>query len=588
MVDNRSGPPSRGGFSRGPARGGSSRGGPSRGGPPSRGGSPRGDSRGGSQGGSRGGGFGGGGRDRSEGGERSFSDRPKRDFGDRPFGDRPQRNFSDRPPRREGGDRPFGDRPPRRDDRFGDRPQREGRSYEDRPQRDFGGRPQRESRSYEGRPADKAPRRDSDMPFEDRPRRNFQSDGFGASRKRDDMNTERPRDDRPKRDFGDRPKRDFGDRPPRREGGDRPFGDRPPRGDFADRAPRRDYSDRRPSARKGFDKRPDRETGEQAESAVKGHETVIYGVHAVQAALRNEKRTVKAIWVTDIGHEHLKDARDEARHPEPETMERRDIERRLPAGAVHQGVAIAVEPLDEVFLSDVLAAANAPNADRQVVVVLDEVTDPHNVGAVLRSMSMFGAKAMIVHKRNAPSITGAMAKTATGAVEHVPMVPVTNLAQALQELQNAGFYCLGLDENADTTIDASPATSHIALVLGNEGEGLRAKTRTTCDAIASIPSIGAIKSLNVSNAAAIALYTITSANAPKAAPVVETLKAVVKAAAKAITPEATPELAPKAVKAPAKKAAPKAATKATADVAPKAISKAAAKAPAKRKTTKAE
>ena len=530
MADNRSGPP-RGGSSRG---GGFSRGGSSSGGGGSRGGFGGGGAR------SGGGGFGGrpsfgSGGDRPRGdrpsGDRSFSDRPKRDFGDRParpqgdrpFGDRPRpqgdRPFNDRPSFGGGGDRPrgdrpsgdrsFSDRPPRRDGGSsfgGGRPQGD-RPFNDRPRRDFGDRPQ----------GDRPPRQDRDMPFEDRPRRNFQSDGFGASRKRDDMNTDRPRDDRPRRDFSDRPQ------------GDRPFNDRPKR-DFGDRPERREYTnrgpsegrsfdrprggeDRYPARREGFEKRPDAVEGENegtmSELAVKGHEMVIYGVHAVQAALKNLQRQVKAIWVTDIGHEHLKEARDESRHPEPDTMERRDIERRLPAGAVHQGIAVAVEPLTDVYLSDILAAANSPSAERQVIVVLDEVTDPHNVGAVMRSMSMFGAKAMIVHKRNAPSITGSMAKTATGAIEHIPMVAVTNLAQALQELQTGGFYCLGLDEDATITIDQAPKTGHIALVLGNEGEGLRAKTRTTCDAIASIPSLGDIKSLNVSNAAAIALYTIT-------------------------------------------------------------------------------
>lgn len=514
MADKRSGPPSRGGpskggFSRG---GGAGRSGNSRGGD-SRGAAPRGGSFGGRGGEGRGG----------EG---------------RPFGDRPQRS---------GG---FEDRPRRS---FGDRPQRSG-GFEDRPRRDFGDRPPRDNtRGTE----DRAPRRDRDMPFEDRPRRSFKNDGFGASRRRDDADTRRPRsndgdrpqrsggfEDRPRRDFGDRPPRrdfgdrpqrsgDFGDRPPRREfNSDRPrrdFGDRPPRRDFGDRPPRRDHDNggfepRKFESRKGFDSRPDgrddrpmrqsRDITVSSESelpklGMKGHELVIYGVHAVQAALRNPKRAVTTIWVTDIGEAHLADAYDATRHPETITLTRREIEQRLPEGAVHQGIAIAVEPLEEMYLSDVLAAANAPNADRQLIVVLDEVTDPHNVGAIMRSMSMFGASALIVHKRNAPSITGVMAKIATGAVEHVPMIPVTNLAKAMEELQMAGFYCLGLDEDAAFPINEAPKTGHMALVLGAEGDGLREKTRTTCNAIASIPAFGEIKSLNVSNAAAIALFSVS-------------------------------------------------------------------------------
>ncbi|MDB5478823.1 MAG: ribose methyltransferase substrate binding family protein [Alphaproteobacteria bacterium] len=550
MVERRSGPPSRGGFGGGAGRSSGFGGGSGR-----------------SGGGSRSGGFGGGAgrggspRGESRGDRPSFGDRPPRREGgnDRPFGDRPQRSFSDRPPRRDGGgfgdrprgdrpngdrpggDRPFGDRPPRRE--FNDRPPR---SFDDRPKRDFGDRPpRRESGGFGDRPPrgdrpsgdrpggdrpfgdrpprrefnDRPPRRDGD---ESGPRRSFQRDGFGASRPRDG--------ERPKREGSDdfRPPRreGFESRPPRREEGDRPSSDRPQRREYSSDRPQRSEGRRdAPPRNAGFgEERYERIAKEDAKTAgeahaehshnpealaVKGHEMLVYGVHAVQAALRNAARKVTAIWVTDIGHDHLKEAHDEARHPKPETMERKDIERRLPAGAVHQGIAVAVEPLDDVFLTDIIAAANAPDAGRHVVVVLDEVTDPHNVGAILRSMSMFGAKALIVHKRNAPSVTGSMAKTATGAIEHIPMVPVTNLSQAMEELKSNGFYCLGLDEDATISIDEAPKTGHIALVLGAEGEGLRAKTRTTCDAIASIPSFGEIKSLNVSNAAAIALYTVT-------------------------------------------------------------------------------
>jgi 23S rRNA (guanosine2251-2'-O)-methyltransferase len=513
MADKRSGPPSRGGSSKG-SFGGNSRGGPSRGGPPR-----------------SGGGFGGnrdsrGGDDRSS--RPSFGDRPPR--GDRPFGDRPpprrdgggfggaprgDRPFGDRPPRREG-DRPFNDRgPPRGDNRgdrpFNDRPKRDfgdrpsydrgpprDRPFNDRPKRDYNDRPPRDDNREEG-----APRRDRDMPFEDRPRRSFQKDGFGSSRKRDDMNTERPRGEG---SYTPRPERReySSDRPPRNDMRD----DRAPRGD----RPQRSYDDR-PPRREGFEKRPEAgprdENTEDAPRGMKGHEILIYGVHAAQAALRNTNRKVTTIWVSDVGEAHLEGAYDTTRHPEFIVVTRREIENKLPAGAVHQGIAIAVEPLDDVYLSDVLTAANAANVENYVVVVLDEVTDPHNVGAVLRSMSMFGAKAMIVHKRNAPSITGVMAKIATGAIEHIPMIAVTNLSQALEEMKLSGFYCLGLDENATIALGEVPTDRPIALVLGNEGEGLRAKTRTTCDAIAAIPSFGEIKSLNVSNAAAIALYSIT-------------------------------------------------------------------------------
>jgi 23S rRNA (guanosine2251-2'-O)-methyltransferase len=441
-------------------------------------------------------------RDGDDRPKRSFGDKPKRSFGDRD--DRPKRDFGDKPKRsfRDDGDRPkrdFGDRPPRRDgdDRpkrdFGDKPRRSFGDRDDRPKRDFSDRPKRDF-------GDRPPRRDGD----DRPRRSFDGDrpkrDFGDKPRRSFGD----RDDRPKRDFGDRPKRDFGDKPRRSfsDRDDRPkrdFGDRPKR-DFGDRPPRREYSDRKPRFERREEGGADRE----------GHELVLFGVHAVQAALRNEKRKVKVIWATENGLERVQEAFDATRHPEVQMVEKRDIERKLPEGAVHQGIAIAVENLDEVFLTDVLAAAQLESEQRHVVVILDEVSDPHNVGAVLRSMSVFGAKALVVHKHNAPSVTGTMAKIATGAMEFVPMIPVVNIAGAMNELKKAGFFVLGLDENADYPLSGAPSDGHIALVMGAEGEGLRALTRTTCDAIASIPTFGDLKSLNVSNAAAIALYTVTS------------------------------------------------------------------------------
>ena len=419
---------------------------------------------------------------------RSFDDKPKRDFGDRP-----RKRFDDAPRSRTRDDdrsrRSFDDKP-KRD--FGDRPRR---SFDDKPKRSFGDKP---ARSYDDRPRKR---------FDDAPRSRTRDDA-PRSRARDDDRPRRSFDDKPKRDFGDRPRRSFDDRPKR------DFDDRPKRS-FGDRPARKKFDDGfAPKKREGFEKRPafgdktDKPRGDKQEP-IKGHELLLYGVHAVHAALRNTARKITHIWTTESGEERLKEAWDAKRHPQPEIIERRDLDRRLSEGAVHQGMAIAVEPLQDVFLTDVLSSALAPNAERHVVVLLDEVTDPHNVGAVLRSMSAFGAKALIVHKRNAPGITGVMAKIATGAVEHVPMIAVTNLAQAMEELKNTGFFVLGLDENADYPIQNAPAEGHIALVLGAEGEGLRAKTRTTCDAIASIETFGDIKSLNVSNAAAIALFSLT-------------------------------------------------------------------------------
>ena len=410
---------------------------------------------------------------------RAFDDKPKRDFGDRPrrdFGDKPSR------PRSESSDRPrrsFDDRP-KRD--FGDRPKRD---FSDKPKRDFGDRP-------------RAPRGESS----DRPRRDF---GDKPSRPRNES-SDRPRrsfDDRPKRDFSDRPKRDFSDKP-KRDFGDRP---RAPRGESSDR-PRRDFGDRPRTERKTFTKKEIPAAGSGA-IARKGHENVLYGVHAVVAALQNPQRTITKIYATESSQKHVEDFLDTARHPEITIVDRDAVDRYVPEGAVHQGIAILSEPLPETFLSDIISASRVPNPSRQVVVVLDEVTDPHNVGAIMRSMATFGARAMIVHKYNAPTVTGTIAKIATGAAEHIPMVVVTNLAATLEELQLAGFYVLGLDEKATVSLTAVPRDRSVALVLGAEGHGLRPKTRSVCDAIAAIPSLGPIASLNVSNAAAIALYEVT-------------------------------------------------------------------------------
>lgn len=414
----------------------------------------------------------------------------------------PRKEFGDRKPRNSFGD---GERPRFKRDAGSD--SRPKRSFGDKSKRDFDDRPTR-SRS-EGS-SDRRPKRD----FNDRPKRDFS--------------------DRPKRDFGDRPaRRDFADKPKRDYGDKKPFAkkDYPPRGEYRGKGPsydrpKRDFDDRKPAFKKSYGAKPfakkdaGNERGaakdyfggsgaDKREEKRKGHEHVIYGLHAVAAVLNNPNRTIKDLWVTESGQKRLEGIWDEARHPEITIVDKNVMERLLPDGAVHQGIAVAVEPLQETFLGDILNAERLPNPKPQLVVVLDEVTDPHNVGAVMRSMAMFGAKALIVHKYNAPTVTGALAKTATGAVEHVPMIVVTNLATALKEMQMAGFYILGLDENATVKLTDVPRDRSIALVLGAEGEGLREKTRSACDAIAAIPSFGPIASLNVSNAAAIAMYEMT-------------------------------------------------------------------------------
>ena len=237
-----------------------------------------------------------------------------------------------------------------------------------------------------------------------------------------------------------------------------------------------------------------------------------YGVHAVLAALANPRRRCRRIVLaTQSGHdlEARVAAAAGAGRPPAEVRDRRDIERLLPPGAVHQGVALLADPLPEPRLEAVCRDAAAES----VVVVLDQATDPRNVGAVLRSAAAFGAGAVVVQRRHAPEITGALAKAASGAVETVPLVRVTNLARAMEDLKESGFWCVGLDAGARHSIAEAGLSGKVALVLGSEGEGLRRLTRERCDRLVRVPITGAVESLNLSNAAAIALYELARGRA---------------------------------------------------------------------------
>lgn len=229
----------------------------------------------------------------------------------------------------------------------------------------------------------------------------------------------------------------------------------------------------------------------------------LYGVHAVAAALANPQRRCRRLVVT---HECWRDLAATAENggdaPTPEFLDRHEIDRLLQPGAVHQGIALLAAPLPEPDLSEILA--DLP--DRAVVIVLDQATDPRNVGAVLRSADAFGARAVIVQDRHAPEATAAMAKAASGALETVALVRAVNIARALSELKEAGFWCFGLDARGDTTLAEADLSGRIALVMGSEGKGLRPLVRQSCDILARIPLGGTVDSLNLSNAAAVALY----------------------------------------------------------------------------------
>jgi 23S rRNA (guanosine2251-2'-O)-methyltransferase len=228
-----------------------------------------------------------------------------------------------------------------------------------------------------------------------------------------------------------------------------------------------------------------------------------WGKHAVAAALDNPERKVLRAWATRDGAALMNFPKDL-----PVTLaDVADLGRLVPHDAPHQGVVIEVEPLEDAWLDELLR----PSSERAVLLVLDQVTDPHNVGAILRSATAFGAAGIVTQDRHSPPESGALAKAASGALERVPWVRVVNLARALEEIGEAGFWRIGLAGDADTDLSAALGPDHVALVLGAEGAGLRPNTREHCDALARLPISNAIESLNVSNAAAVALYAASIA-----------------------------------------------------------------------------
>lgn len=240
-------------------------------------------------------------------------------------------------------------------------------------------------------------------------------------------------------------------------------------------------------------------------------ETVwLFGLHAVRDALGNPRREKLRLVLTKnaadrLGPEAL------ALAPAPEIVDPRKFDTHVPIDrdSVHQGAALEVKPLRWGSLAEIcIAGEGAP-----LVVLLDRVTDPHNVGAILRSAEVFGARAVIAPLRHSAPETGALAKTASGALERQPYLRVGNLADAMEELKAMGFTLVGLEGEADVTLAgaiAGAGTRPVGLVLGAEGPGLREKTRATCDTLARIPFAGVFGSLNVSNAAAVSLYAAST------------------------------------------------------------------------------
>jgi 23S rRNA (guanosine2251-2'-O)-methyltransferase len=232
---------------------------------------------------------------------------------------------------------------------------------------------------------------------------------------------------------------------------------------------------------------------------------LLFGLHAVEAALANPHRRLRRLLATKPVGERLEPLAAE-RGIETSIVEAREIDRLLGAESVHQGVLLEAEPLPEPRIEELAETTDAA-AGLPLVVVLDQVTDPHNVGAILRTAAAFGARALVMTDRNAPPLGRALAKSASGALELVPVLRVPNLARALEQLADAGFFRIGLAGEATAALETCDVSGPVALVLGAEEDGLRRLTRVHCDLLCRITTGGRLASLNVSNAAAIALHS---------------------------------------------------------------------------------
>ncbi|MFC1674074.1 23S rRNA (guanosine(2251)-2'-O)-methyltransferase RlmB [Pseudomonadota bacterium] len=246
----------------------------------------------------------------------------------------------------------------------------------------------------------------------------------------------------------------------------------------------------------------------------------LYGIHACIAAIANPERQIRRVVGATQSADDLEvpiieaanAAAEVSEHPAPqiEWRDRRELDALLPRDAVHQGICVEAAPLPYPVIEDITEAAQGMSS--ACVVVLDQATDPRNIGSVMRTAAALGALAVIVQDKHAPDITGAMAKAASGAVERLPLVRVTNLARTLDQLKAAEFWCVGFDGHATDYLSPKTLQGRNAIVLGAEGAGLRRLTRETCDLLVKIPMSDAVESLNLSNAAAIALYQFAQSN----------------------------------------------------------------------------
>jgi 23S rRNA (guanosine2251-2'-O)-methyltransferase len=257
--------------------------------------------------------------------------------------------------------------------------------------------------------------------------------------------------------------------------------------------------DRKPPFRRGgrpFDKGPRRPAWREREASSEGP-AILYGWHTVTMALANPERKIRKLLVTENAARRLAEENIDTRI-QPEMVRPSQIDQRLGPDAVHQGLLAEADPLPSPDIETLTPEG--------MVLVLDQITDPHNVGAIMRSAAAFAVKAIVTTARHSPEATGVLAIAASGALELVPLVTVQNLARALGGLNERGFMTIGLDSAGSEDLGAVALRQPLALVLGAEGKGLRQLTRETCSVVARLDMPGEIKSLNVSNAAVLALY----------------------------------------------------------------------------------
>lgn len=236
--------------------------------------------------------------------------------------------------------------------------------------------------------------------------------------------------------------------------------------------------------------------------------TILYGRHPVMAAIANPNRKINKILCAKDTYDEVKEQcqKFQVNLGIINTVDKREIDRVVPRDAVHQCFAIHCQELEEYSLEDICILAE--EQDDCHLLVLDQVTDPQNIGAIIRSCVAFNALGLIMQDKNAPNETGAMAKASAGTIEHLPICRVTNLSRAIHQLKSAGFWTVGMDGYAETTIDKMNKSGKIAIIMGSEGKGMRRLVEESCDSTVKLPTSDKVESLNVSTAAAIALYEI--------------------------------------------------------------------------------